>query len=74
MVTERQRVAIDLLPVVNDPNDLQALLGYIEYRINALQRELETSSDDRLIARAQGAIIELRRFALIRDTVLQDSK
>ena len=74
MKTERQQVAIDLLPVVNDPNDLQALVAYIQYRIRELQRELETSSDDRLIARAQGAIIELRRFALIRDTVLQDSK
>ena len=74
MKTERQQVAIDLLQVVNDPNDLQALVAYIQYRIRELQRELETSSDDRLIARAQGAIIELRRFALIRDTVLQDSK
>ena len=74
MKTERQQVAIDLLPVVNNPDNLQALLNYIEYRLDLCHKELETSSDDRLIARTQGAIIELRRFALIRDIVLQDSK
>lgn len=67
-------IARDLLPLVNDPEQLKSLLDYVEYRIKYMSRTLEVSTDLHEILRAQGAIKELRRFENLREEAIADSK
>ncbi len=68
-------VAEALLPVVNDTYDLKALQEYALYRIEKVHLKLlERSTNMEEILRIQGAIAELRRFASLRDEVVQDSR
>lgn len=70
-----RKIAESLLPVVNDSLDLEALQDYASYRIEQVHlKALEKSTNMEEILRIQGAIKELRRFASLREEVVQDSR
>jgi hypothetical protein len=67
-------VARELLPLVNDPEDFASLVGYADYRISVLSKELETSVDINIILRLQGQIKELRRMHDLKVSAIQHSR
>ena len=67
-------LARDLIPLVNIPDNYDRLLGYVNYRINLLQQNLNNSVDINDILRYQGSIKELQRFTSLKDEVLADSE
>ncbi len=69
----KTEVARNLLPLVNDPLDLESLLDYVEDRVTELTKTLELATDFNEILRTQGQIRELRRFDGFRDRVLKDA-
>lgn len=69
-----QKIAIDLVPVVNDIDDYGALQEYAAHRISYLHHLIENSDDINEIQRSKGAIRELRRFANLREEVIADSR
>lgn len=69
-----KEVAVDIIPLVNDPEYYDMLQGYTEYRIEQLHKQLEQSVDINAILRIQGSISELRRFALLKEEAIADSR
>ena len=69
-----QSLAIELIPLVNDPEEFSSLKAYASYRIEQHFKAIESSDDIADIQRAQGAIRELRRIFNLRDEVLADSR
>ena len=63
-----------LLPLVNDKNHFEIIQEYAEARINLLRSLLETTKDHHRILEIQGAIVELRRFATLRDEVIKGAE
>lgn len=70
----QKELARELLPLVNDHEKFPLLDKYIEDRITTMRTYLETSKDHNKILEIQGAIQELRRFATLRDEVLERAK
>ncbi len=67
-------VAEQLLPIVNDPHDLNALKDFINSRIAWNLNELSSCVDQRNVVLYQGAIKELRNMLTIREQVLSFDK
>jgi hypothetical protein len=63
--------AEDFLPLVNNVEYFKLVQEYAEYRINLLQKSLETLVEINDILRVQGQIKELRRFQNLRVEVQQ---
>lgn len=63
-------LAEQLLPWVNDKAFREVVEAYADARIDELQGALERGHEMLDIARAQGAVMELRRIFKLRDTVL----
>lgn len=70
----QKELARELLPLVNDHEKFPLLDKYIGDRITTMRTYLETSKDHNKILEIQGAIQELRRFATLRDEVLERAK
>lgn len=64
----------ELLPLVNDKDQMDRLLAYVGYRITTLRDQLEHSNDPQHIRLIQGEIKELRRFYTLRDEVLKGAE
>ena len=60
--------------LVNNKSCMDLLHLYAEHRIETLRGHLETQKDHSRTLEAQGAIMELRRFATLRDEVLKENK
>jgi len=66
-------VAKELLPLVNDVDDLKALHVYAEDRLKVIRNDLDTNTDLNSILRLQGQIKELKRLLSIREEVLAET-
>ena len=64
----------ELLPLVNDKDQMDRLLTYIGHRIHNMRDQLEHSNDPQHIRLIQGSIKELRRFHTLRDEVLKGAE
>lgn len=64
-----EEIAVNLLPLVNDPLLYDDLLGYVNYRINVLRGFLETEKSPQRVLEIQGSIQELRVFLTLRESV-----
>lgn len=62
-------IAEDLLPIVNDLEDIKALNAYAEYRIDNLYYQLEHAKSLEDVRLIQGAIQELRKLMQLSDIV-----
>lgn len=58
-----------VLPLVNNHEQMERLMVYVDHRIKDLRDQLETLSDVDQIKAYQGSIRELRRFKTLRDEV-----
>lgn len=63
-----------LLPLVNDKDMMERLQVYLDYRINKYRDLLEVQKDFDRITEMQGALIELRRFATLRDEAIKGAE
>jgi hypothetical protein len=65
-----RELAREILPLVNDHDFYAMVKSYADYRIKELKDQFlgVYKMDD--VARIQGAIMELKRFATLRDEVL----
>ena len=63
-----------LLPLVNDKDQFNSLKEYAEARIEFMHGLLETSKEHHRILEIQGAILELKRFATLRDEVIMGAE
>jgi hypothetical protein len=63
-----------LLPLVNDKDQMDRLRNYAGIRIEALRDQLEKLSDVDQIKAIQGSIRELRRIYTLRDEVIKGSE
>ena len=63
-----------LLPLVNDKDQMDRLQTYVGHRIETMRDQLEKISDVDQIKAMQGAIRELRRFHTLRDEVIKGSE
>lgn len=62
---------INLLPLVNDQHQFQALQEYADGRVASLLQQLSTERDMDSVVKLQGAIAELRRFSTLREEVIK---
>tara|TARA_B110000046_G_scaffold172933_1_gene195090 strand:+ start:180 stop:398 length:219 start_codon:yes stop_codon:yes gene_type:complete len=62
---------INLLPLVNDQHQFQALQEYADGRVASLLQQLSTERDVDSVVKLQGAIAELRRFSTLREEVIK---
>ena len=62
---------INLLPLVNDQHQFQALKEYADGRVASLLQQLSTERDMDSVVKLQGAIAELRRFSTLREEVIK---
>ena len=62
---------INLLPLVNDQHQFQALKEYADGRVASLLQQLSTERDVDSVVKLQGAIAELRRFSTLREEVIK---
>jgi hypothetical protein len=63
-----------LLPLVNDKDHFDILIGYADQRIEVLRTLLETCKDPSRILEIQGSITELRRIATLRHETLKGAE
>lgn len=63
-----------LLPVVNNPDNKNALLKYVEYRINYHKDALTSVSNMDDVKLHQGAIRELSRIFTLQEEVRQKAE
>lgn len=64
----------NLLPLVNEKDQMERLLSYTDGRIETLRNQLEKQKDRDRVLEIQGAIAELRRFSTLRDEVIKESE
>ena len=69
-----KEVASKLVPLVDSKKNSDLLELYMNHRVEELHKLLEQYDDVHNIARAQGAIHEIRRLKTLRDEVLAKSK
>lgn len=62
---------INLLPLVNDKHQFQALKEYADGRVASLLQQLSIERDMESVVKLQGAIAELRRFSTLREEVIK---
>lgn len=62
---------INLLPLVNDQHQFQALKEYADGRVASLLQQLSIERDMDSVVKLQGAIAELRRFSTLREEVIK---
>ena len=62
---------INLLPLVNDQHQFQALQEYADGRVASLLQQLSIERDMDSVVKLQGAIAELRRFSTLREEVIK---
>jgi len=63
-----------LLPLVNDKDQMDRLNDYVTARIDQHRDNLEGQKDHHRILEIQGAISELKRFRTLRDEVLKGAE
>lgn len=62
-----KQIARDLLPLVHDRDNLNAIIAYAEYRISVLHKALEQSRDIDVVRMLQGSIAECRKLITLRE-------
>ena len=65
-----KEIAKKLVPLVDSKNSSDLLEVYMNHRVEELHKLLEQHEDIHNIAKAQGAIQEIRRLKTLRDEVL----
>lgn len=70
----KQDIARSLINLVNTLPAMDALLEYVDYRIEQNQKDYENTNDFNHTLRIQGAIMELRRIKKLRDEVLASAE
>jgi len=65
-----KEIAKKLVPLVDSKKSSDLLEVYMNYRVEELHKLLEQHEDIHNIAKAQGAIQEIRRLKTLRDEVL----
>jgi hypothetical protein len=65
-----KKVARTVVQTLNHPKIIDALNGYIDFRINKIREQLETVKEPSRVYELQGAIQELRKFKRIREDAL----
>ena len=63
-----------LLMLVNNEEQYQRLLTYVDARINQIRQFMDTEKDHHRILEMQGAISELKRFKALRDEVIKGAE
>lgn len=64
-----------LLPLVNDPHNMEGLVAYANYRIAQAHKDLENSNlPIEQVRFLQGEIYEMRKLIGLRDTVNGEAK
>lgn len=64
-----------LLPLVNDPHNMEGLVAYANYRIAQAHKDLENSAlPIETIRKHQGHIEEMRKLIQLRDYVNGEAK
>jgi len=63
-----------LLMLVNNEEQYQRLLTYVDARINQIRQFMDTEKDHHRILEMQGAISELKRFKTLRDEVIKGAE
>lgn len=66
-----QKLARDLLPLVNHEDNFDLLNEYIDFRIDNIHKQMEGTTDIRYL---QGAIYELRLIKKLRDIAKVESR
>lgn len=69
-----KNVAIEIIPLVNDPAKYPLLQVFVEARIDTLRGYLENTKEHNKILEIQGAIAELRRFQTLREQAIEGAK
>jgi len=69
-----KEIASKLVPLVDNKKNSDLLELYMNHRVEELHKLLEQHDDIHNIARAQGAIQEVRRLKTLRDEVLARAK
>ena len=64
----------NLLPLVNEKDQMERLTSYTDGRIETLRNQLEKQKDCDRVLEIQGAITELRRFSTLRDEVIKEAE
>lgn len=64
----------EMLPLVNDKDQMERLQEYALARITTHRNNLEIEKDKDRILEIQGAIAELRRFKTLRDEVIKGAE
>jgi len=67
-------IARKLLPLVNNPEMMESLLAYSQYRIQTSRNFLESASSFEKVQDLQAVIREMRRFETLREEVLEGAK
>ena len=65
-----KKTARTVVQTLNHPKIIDALNGYIDFRINKIREQLETVKEPDRLYELQGAIQELRKFKRIREDAL----
>jgi hypothetical protein len=63
-----------LLPLVNDVDKYDVLMGYLDSRIEILRGYLENTKEFEKIIDLQGAIAEIRRMKTLREQAIEGAK
>jgi acetolactate synthase regulatory subunit len=63
-----------MLPLVNEKDQMERLTAYVDDRIETMRDQLEKLADVDQVKTMQGAIRELRRFYTLRDEVIKGSE
>ena len=69
-----QRLAKDILPLVNNIEHYPWLQAYVANRIETLRGYLENTKEHNKILEIQGAIAELRKFQTLREQAIEGAK